>query len=147
LKTSKPPTDALLKQQAERLLTLPNSPSTCAEILIALKRFAQTDYHAKAIVQHLLDTQTFFPAPVAVRDASEICLTEPPPKFRTPNPNCSVCLGSGHAVMERDGKTFAGICDCRKIGAPMPPDREPGKIEAPDLREIAAAHTLPGGRR
>jgi hypothetical protein len=151
LPTSKRPTEELIKQQSRRLLTLPNRPEDSSEIAIALRRWAKTEYHVRTIVQYLLDTCTFFPAPSAIRDAADMCLAEPPPKFRPPNPKCSVCGGDGHSVVEKDGVSAAAICDCRIIGAEMPPDRDERvstePLEIPEvLAALVEAHRFGGGK-
>lgn len=122
---SKQPIDLLIQEQAKRLLTLPGRPESAVEIAVALKRYGRTEHHVKGIVQYLLDTCTFFPAPVAVRDAAEMCPHEPPVKYRTPNPDCAFCGGSGWNVIAE--KNAADICPCRIIGAELPPNREPGE--------------------
>lgn len=120
---SKEPTDQEITQQAERLLVLPGVPGEAVrEIAVALKRHSKTAYHARQIVQVLLDSGQFFPSPANIRDAAAVALSEPPPKFRTPNPKCSVCTGSGYAVVERNGAHFADTCPCRVPGATMPAD-------------------------
>jgi hypothetical protein len=122
---SKSCSEEIVKQQARRLEVLPNNPGTAVETVIALKRHCKSDYHVKATVQYLLDTQTFYPTPSAIRDAADMMPQQAPAKYRPINPNCSACSGSGYVVKldERTRRTGAAVCSCRILSDPMPPDR------------------------
>jgi hypothetical protein len=122
--TVDPVTDAVISTEARRLLTLPANPGDSTEIARAIKRHAKTNYHVRAIVQHLLDNSEFFPTPSAVVNAAEIALTEAPPKFRPADPNCDKCGGTGRvaARIKATGGPFPGVpydgvahCECRLV--------------------------------
>ena len=112
---SKRPTEAIIKREAERLLKLPNAPTDSTELARALKRHGRTDYHVGAIVQFLLDSAQFCPTPAAIHDAADICLDEPPPKYRATDPNCPLCLGRGFLIRHVGEYSGACVCDCRKV--------------------------------
>lgn len=114
---SKRPTDAVIKREADRLLTLPGNPGDSIELARALKRHAKTEYHVRSIVQHLLDNQQFYPTPSAIRETAEICLVEPPPKYKAPESDCSTCGGTGFRHVVVRGIEYSGVCECRKAVA------------------------------
>ena len=122
---SKQPTDAVIKREADRLLKLPANPGDSTELARAIKRHAKTEYHVRAIVQHLLDHSEFCPTPAAIANAAEIALTEPPPKYKPADPACEKCGGSGRIVVRKyiakgpyPGE-YEGVadCECRLVSA------------------------------
>jgi hypothetical protein len=114
LTASQAPTNSHITEQAKRLLELANAPATSKEVAVALKRWAKTDYHVTAIVQHILDSSRFFPTPLDIRVAAESVQAEPS-KLRAVDPNCNACRGMGFTSIVRDGYSFASVCHCRTV--------------------------------
>lgn len=121
----KQPTDAAIKREADRLLTLPANPGNSVELARALKRHGRSEYHIRGIVQLLLDNQQFYPTPSAVKDAADVVPTEPPPKYKPVDPDCPLCGGAGVVIVRRHITTgpypgwYEGVgdCECRMVQA------------------------------
>jgi site-specific recombinase XerC len=119
---------AITDEQAARILQdvcgMPGKPANEQDMQQALrslgkvlKRHAQTLYHARAIVQHVVETRQFFPAPACIVEAAQNqdIPAEEPPKLRAADPGCQVCFGTGFITVERNGYSGAGVCQCRKL--------------------------------
>jgi hypothetical protein len=114
---AKKPTDEMVIQQAKKLAILPGRPDAdgMKDIARILKRAAQTEYHLKAIAQHLLETQQFFPTPLAINEAAKDCPAEKPPEMKPADPNCGDCGGTGYVCVQRGQYSGADVCHCRRI--------------------------------
>jgi hypothetical protein len=119
---------AITDEQAGRLLQdvcgMPGKPANEQDLQQALrslgkvlKRHSQTLYHAKAIVQHVVETRQFFPAPACIVEAAQNqdIPTEEPAKMKAADPDCSTCGGIGFMTVMRHGYSCASVCQCRKL--------------------------------
>jgi hypothetical protein len=94
------PTEAHCKTEARRLKALPGpgreDPDARRQIGRTLMEVCGSNAHLTAVVERLLRSQQYYPAPMAVIEAAE--QTADPDKMRgtTAGQRCSVCSGSGH---------------------------------------------------
>lgn len=104
-----------IAKQIKRLRAIPRNNDdrpwdvVAPEFARVLQQIADDDKHAERIVDHLIDTVKFCPAPIELRDTGLEVSRQARLK---PTPDCPKCNGTGHEIIERAGMSGARRCDC-----------------------------------